>query len=165
MVWALESTGAFPAPAFSPKRSPVYLSRTIRAMFWTEGKYIFQLVVRRKTFDRGATVEIIVKLLDSFAELERCIDTTRSVLREREDVSDDVISRVNQYSEMVEKQRSLALELEPLIVSQDWPNVTRNVKLINAYSNFIREDARSILAQATGMLPELDREAREKVLA
>ena len=99
--------------------------------------------------------ELISKLLNSFGELERCISMTKEVLKDREDVPADIMSRVEQYSDMVAKQRSLALELEELIAHQRWDDVARNVKLINAFSSLIREDAQEILSVATnGSVPE-----------
>ena len=113
-----------------------------------------ELFIRRRavfTVNLRGTMatELISKLLNSFQELERCISVTRDVLHEREDVPADVLDRVNQYSDMVAKQRSLALELEELIATQRWEEVSRNVKLINAYSSMIREDAQEILTAAS----------------
>lgn len=109
--------------------------------------------------------DLVSKLLDSFAELERCIDVTKDVLSTRDDVSPDVLHRVASYSEMVAKQRKLALELELLIANQEWDQVNRYVRLINGYSHMIRQDAQEILAFAMGSLPALSEEKNEKFLA
>ncbi|MCC6953287.1 MAG: hypothetical protein IT290_04150 [Deltaproteobacteria bacterium] len=110
-------------------------------------------------------VDLVNKLLDSFSELERCVDVTRDVLRTRDDVSPDVLCRINSYSEMVAKQRKLALELEVLIAEQNWDQVNRYVRLINGYSHMIRQDAQEILAYAMGSLPSLGEDKSEKLLA
>ena len=91
---------------------------------------------------------LVDKLLESFDELERCIEMTKEVLSQKEGVPGDVISRVNQYSDIVEKQRGLALNLRSHLTDQNWEEVGRHVRLINGLSSMIRDDAQSILAGA-----------------
>lgn len=91
---------------------------------------------------------IVDKLLSSFDELERCIVVTKQVLGGKEGVPVDILQRVDQYSDIVGKQRSLALELRQFIEQQNWSEVGRRVKIINGLSTMIRDDAQSILAAA-----------------
>jgi hypothetical protein len=88
---------------------------------------------------------LVNKLLESFDELERCIRVTREVLTQKEGVPSDIIERVNQYSDIVAKQRSLAIELRSHLTTQNWEEVGRHVRLINGLSSMIRDDAQSIL--------------------
>jgi len=55
---------------------------------------------------------LVNKLLESFEELDRCIMVTEDVLSQREGVPEYVVGRVNQYREIVAKQRGLALDLK-----------------------------------------------------
>ena len=89
---------------------------------------------------------LVNKLLESFDELDRCISVTQQVLSSREEVPSDVIRRVNQYSEIVAKQRLLAVELKRFLADQNWDEVARHVRLINGLSGMIRDDAQAILA-------------------
>ena len=89
---------------------------------------------------------LIDKLLSSFDELERCIALTKEVLSKKKGIPENVIQRVNKYSEIVAKQRALTEELVTHLANQNWEEVTRNVKLINALSAMIREDAQAILS-------------------
>ena len=91
---------------------------------------------------------IVDKLLQSFDELERCICVTKEVLGQKEGVPADIVSRVNQYSDIVLKQRSLAHELRDLIDNENWAEVGRRVKIINGLSTMIRDDAQAILSAA-----------------
>jgi len=91
---------------------------------------------------------LVTKLLDSFDELERCIEMTKDVLSQKEGVPSDVVERVNQYSDIVIKQRGLAVELKSHLSCQNWEEVGRHVKLINGLSTMIRDDAQSILSGA-----------------
>ena len=91
---------------------------------------------------------LVNKLLDSFDELERCIDMTKSVLATKDGVPVDIFDRVNQYSEIVQKQRNLAIGLKDHISVQNWDEVGRHVKLINGLSSMIRDDAQAILSGA-----------------
>jgi len=92
---------------------------------------------------------LLNKLLNSFDELERCINVTKKVLATKEGVPVEVQSRVAQYSSIVEKQRGLASKLKSEIDTQNWDEVGRLVKIINGLSSMIRDDAEEILAGAT----------------
>ena len=91
---------------------------------------------------------IVEKLLSSFDELDRCIYVTKQVLSGKDGVPEDILVRVEQYGEIVAKQRGLAHQLQEFIDAQDWQEVGRRVKLINGLSGMIRDDAQAILANA-----------------
>lgn len=99
---------------------------------------------------------LVNKLLESFDELDRCISRTRAKLSEKTDISEDIMARVDQYSDIVAKQRDLAHGLRRFLTEQNWDEVTRHVRLINGLSAMIRDDARSILSQAIGQQAEVD---------
>jgi len=90
--------------------------------------------------------QLVDKLLKSFDELDRCISVTRQVLSGKDGVPEEVIERVNQYTDIVAKQRSLASVLRNHISEQNWEEVSRHVKLINGLSSMIRDDAQAILS-------------------
>ncbi len=93
------------------------------------------------------TTELLVgKLIESFDDLDKCIDLTKKVLSQKENIPNDVISRMDQYTDIVIKQRVLAEDLRSFIVNENWDEVTRHVKIINGLSSMIRDDAQSILA-------------------
>lgn len=91
---------------------------------------------------------LVNKLLESFDELEKCINMTKSVLATKDGVPIDILDRVNQYSDIVKKQRNLAAGLREHISVQNWDEVGRHVKLINGLSGMIRDDAQAILSGA-----------------
>lgn len=101
---------------------------------------------------------LVEKLIDSFDQLDKCITVTRTILSSRPGVPEDVISRVSQYSEIVQKQRETAGDLHALIANQDWEEVGRRVKIINSLSAMIRDDAQSILETAEGNGVSVSRE-------
>ena len=95
------------------------------------------------------TTELLVgKLIESFDDLDKCIDLTKKVLSQKENIPNDVIGRMDQYSDIVIKQRLLAEDLRSFIANENWDEVTRHVKIINGLSSMIRDDAQSILAGA-----------------
>ncbi len=95
------------------------------------------------------TTEVLVsKLMESFDDLDRCIEMTKEVLSQKENVPEDVLHRIDQYSDVVLKQRSLAETLKTHIAGENWEEVARHVKIINGLSAMIRDDAQSILAGA-----------------
>ena len=97
---------------------------------------------------------LVNKLLESFDELERCIEMTKDVLSQKEGVPADVVARVHQYSDIVAKQRVLAVDLRTHLSSQNWEEVGRHVRLINGLSTMIRDDAQAILTGAYDRKPE-----------
>lgn len=99
---------------------------------------------------------LVNKLLESFDDLDRCISRTREKLCEKQDVSADIMSRVDQYSDIVSKQRDLAIGLKKHLSDQNWDEVTRHVRLINGLSAMIRDDAKAILSQAVGQSAEVE---------
>ena len=105
------------------------------------------------------TASLVNKLLQSFDELDRCIAVTREVLSSKSGVPADVLSRVDHYSEIVQKQRALAGELQGYIIEQRWEEVARHVRLINGFSTMIRDDAQSILANVN--TPEASQAVKE----
>ncbi len=108
---------------------------------------------------------LVEKLLGSFDELEKCITVTKQVLAEKEGVPEDVVLRVNQYSDIVTKQRGLAHELRQHLDNQNWDEVGRRVRLINGLSTMIRDDAQAILATAgSAEMPQLTEHKKEFIL-
>ena len=105
---------------------------------------------------------LVNKLLESFDELDKCIEMTKGVLAQKDGVPMDVVHRVDQYSEIVNKQRNLTSELTEHISSQNWDEVGRHVKLINGLSGMIRDDAQSIL---TGAYNDQDKSNKLDLLA
>ncbi len=101
---------------------------------------------------------LVNKLLESFDELDRCISVTKEVLGTKPGVPEDVVTRISQYSEIVQKQRSLAVELRKQVSVQNWIEVGRLVKIINGLSSMIRDDAQAILSGAFEALPVAKRE-------
>lgn len=95
---------------------------------------------------------IIKRLFQSFAELERAIETARQTVMKNEKVSSELLERIELYENILDKQRSLATALCGHASLGNWPEVNRHVKLINGLSLMIRDDARTI---TTGS-PEYD---------
>ncbi len=91
---------------------------------------------------------MVEKLMESFDKLANCISVTSEVLARRSDVPKEVVERVNQYSDIVSKQRSLTGELREHLATSNWSEVTRHVRLINGLSAMIRDDAQDILSGA-----------------
>ena len=104
---------------------------------------------------------LVKKLLESFDELDRCITVTKEVLSTKDNVPEDVLKRVEQYADIVTKQRGLAVELRDHISTQNWEEVSRHVKLINGLSTMIRDDAHAILS---GSIRGRETEKRETFL-
>ena len=108
------------------------------------------------------SVALVNKLLESFEELDNCIAVTKEVLDRKASVPADVVERVDQYSEIVAKQRSLTFQLRKHIDGQDWFQVARHVRLINGLSSMIREDAKAILSGSYEKQPEQPKKGKEE---
>ncbi len=92
---------------------------------------------------------VVRKLFESISELERSVDLAKRTFASSAVVRDDLLERVNQYDKVLLKQRQLASQLTDCIEREDWPEVTRHIRLINGLSSLIHEDARSLIAEIT----------------
>ena len=108
------------------------------------------------------SISLVDKLLESFDELERCIGLTKDILNQKQGVPNEVLERVEQYSQIVVKQRTLANDLREHIANQNWSEVSRHVKLINGLSSMIRDDAQAILSGAYGRDSESARSGQKR---
>lgn len=103
---------------------------------------------------------LVKKLMASFEELERSIDLTSGSLRRKTGVPVHIMQHVEQYKNIVGKQRALAQKLEVFIEKQDWKEVARHVKLINGLSSMIRDDAQALLnGEEPGSVESVRRQA------
>jgi len=105
---------------------------------------------------------VISKLLESFTELETSIRSARIALTKRKDAPKELLDRVENYEKILDKQRKLADEMWSAVAQSNWGEVGRHVKLINALSSMIRDDAREVV---TGLRPKLSTEERELMLS
>ncbi len=88
---------------------------------------------------------IINKLFESFDSLENAILNAKKTLSKKSDVPKDILDRIDNYEEILNKQRLLALSLNNHSKNGNWDEVSRHIKLINSLSTMIRDDAREIL--------------------
>lgn len=101
---------------------------------------------------------MIDRLRKSFDELDQAIFTARRTLERKGSIPEEVLGRIRNYEEILDKQRRLATELDVYIAEQDWDEVTRHIQLINGLSGMIRDDAREILAMLRNVEPTQPRE-------
>ena len=88
---------------------------------------------------------IIDRLFNSFADLEKAIESAKATLAKKESIPAEIVERLNSYDGILSKQRGLAAKLCEHINSGNWDEVSRHVSLINGLSALIRDDARAIL--------------------
>lgn len=105
---------------------------------------------------------VITRLFQSFAELEKAIDAAKMTLTSKDNPPQELIERIGSYETILNKQRRLAEELCCHANTGAWGEVERNIKVINALSQMIRDDAREVVA---GLRPPLSREERELMLS
>ncbi|MCC6933990.1 MAG: hypothetical protein IT292_12200 [Deltaproteobacteria bacterium] len=56
-----------------------------------------------------------------------------------------IINHLNQYEEILQKQKSLATALIDYVTLNNWDEVVRHIKLINGLSIMIRDDAKGLM--------------------
>lgn len=89
---------------------------------------------------------VIDRLFQSFTELEEAIFSARQTLAKRDEVPDEIMTRLKSYDGILSKQRNLAESLCQHITKGNWDEVSRHVGLINGLSAMIRDDAKAILS-------------------
>ena len=87
----------------------------------------------------------ISKIFESFHELERAIKRARTSIEQNNKPDQKMIERLDQYEDILEKQKSLATALCGYATLNNWDEVARHVKLINGLSTMIRDDAKELL--------------------
>ena len=88
---------------------------------------------------------IIQRLLQSITELETAIEKAKVSFRDKGEAGIPLLERVAHYENILMKQKQLTSALCGHAVQGNWEEVNRHVKLINAYSLMIRDDARELL--------------------
>jgi hypothetical protein len=94
--------------------------------------------------------DIIGRLLNSFQILGDAINNAQENLAARANIRQEVLQRLDSYTELLAKQREVALDLEPLIEQGQWQDVSQKIALINGLLDMIRTDARDVLASLSG---------------
>lgn len=89
---------------------------------------------------------VIKRLFDSFGELEGAITAARKIIEQKPKPPEEVLQRIDTYDEILSKQRGLASALCGHAIVGNWQEVERHIKLINAYSTLIRDDAKDVLS-------------------
>lgn len=92
------------------------------------------------------SLNLVNKLKVEFATLRSVIANAKGTLAAKPNCPPDVLDRLNSYTEMVGKQEAMIPELEQAIKQGNAEGTALFVQKINGLSNFIREDARDILA-------------------
>lgn len=100
--------------------------------------------------DNPANNSIVERLFGSFKILEQAIISARETLYTRQGVSPIVLSRLDSYSELLDKQKILAKELQLLIENAQWIEVAQKISIINGLLEMIRNDAKEILDVLNG---------------
>ena len=108
---------------------------------------------------------IIKRLFDSFAELDRAISSAKLALERKENAPQEILNRINAYSNILEKQRALATSLCGHANLGNWDEVARHVKIINGLSAMIRDDAREIVSNMKPKKPTFISTGRELMLS
>lgn len=88
---------------------------------------------------------IIQRLLQSITELETAISKAKLSFQEKGEAGKPLLDRIAHYEDILNKQKQLTTALCGHAVTGNWDEVNRHVKLINAFSLMIRDDARELL--------------------
>ncbi len=87
-----------------------------------------------------------------FSSIQRLSDAIVTARNAAESMSEDqrvpLLQRLDSYQEMLDKQEASAFELYRNASRGRWTEVSRHIKIINALSSMIRDDAREIILSA-----------------
>jgi hypothetical protein len=91
--------------------------------------------------------QVFDRLFSSIRRLSDAIATARNVAEGMSpDKRSSLLQRLDSYQEMLDKQESCAYELYRSASHGRWTEVSRQIKIINALSGMIRDDAREIMS-------------------
>lgn len=106
---------------------------------------------------------VIRRLFESFDELERSIATAKKILTRKDPIPFSLLKRVTQYEEILGKQRKLAQELCRHVVEENWEEVSRHTKMINAFTALVYNDAMALTSQIIRGESEFEEQTPEEV--
>lgn len=87
----------------------------------------------------------ITSLLGAFSALDRSVRKAREVLEQSATPDPDSISRLKQYEDMIQKQKLRALEACDKLGNGQWAAAAKDIQLLHALAQMVRDDARTIL--------------------
>jgi hypothetical protein len=98
--------------------------------------------------------DFLPKLFRSLEDLEAAINGARNnLLKKNEEellhIPRSIWVRLDSYNDILNKQRSLALELGSLLILGRFEEVNQKVIIINNLSSMIRDDAKEVLSLFT----------------
>jgi|GEM_PF-2116524 len=87
----------------------------------------------------------IARLFRSLGQLEDALAKAKSSLQNKDEVPQAILERLCSYEQILEKQKKMSLSLCDYLEKNDWLQVNRHLKMINALSTMLQEDARGII--------------------
>lgn len=103
-------------------------------------------------------IQIVDRLMQSFSDLEQAIEGAKSTLKAKVAVPENVLERLESYSDILTRQRELARVLESHVASGNLDEVVRHISLINGLSSMIIDDARGVLCCLSGSEDALEKD-------
>jgi hypothetical protein len=119
---------------------------SIRSLLFGIPLIILTLTVKRSWGKNIVKPIVIKKLFQSIGELETAISKARTSFTGKGEAAEEVLDRIKYYENILNKQKRLTNDLCSFAMKGDWAEVNRHVKLINALSLMIRDDARELLS-------------------
>lgn len=95
-------------------------------------------------------MEILKKLTQSLDDLESAVNNARTVLENKPNTPLFIFDRLDNYADMLKKQRQYRDRLVHQIRSGHTEDIHQTIKLINGLSEFIKNDAKEILSTIKG---------------
>lgn len=105
---------------------------------------------------------VVNRLVASIEELSEIISSSRDSVVEKHSSNASVLMRFASYQAILDRQRRLARDLSAHVESFSWELVFRDIHLINQLSQFLREDAYSLLDELAIKTPAPDSSIQRK---
>jgi hypothetical protein len=97
---------------------------------------------------------VLDKLKESIDSLDQSVSSALLAL-EKKQADPKKISRVHEYKTLIVTQKQYVTELETKILANDLSELDRLVSIINGISALIRDDAKCLAEEISGIKPEL----------
>lgn len=99
---------------------------------------------------------IVQRLFLYLVDLEKAITVTRASLSSKDALTEDILDRLECYTQILASQRRLTYELAEYLEGRNLFEVTRRITLINALSGMIISDAKNILESLSAKSSQID---------
>jgi signal transduction histidine kinase len=97
-------------------------------------------------------LEVKNRLEKSITHLENTVFSAKLGYTQKFGENSKSVKRLDEYLKIIDTQRTYVEQLEIYIATEKWDDISRLTNIINALSEFIKDDAKKLVAELYGTI-------------